>query len=302
MSVKRSPPVSPHPSLNLSSSQYGPVSSLNKTQNDEEKFDSNVTKRQQRTFCDYSVNSSSSMAEIKAMISELKSQQELKLDHLATSMNTLLEQNIDIRKSIEFMSHQYDELLLTTNKLEKENAEHKKHIKNLENRLELFEKNSRSTSIEIRNIPKQQQETKQTIFNIVRDIGSVLCLDSAVRECEIRDIYRAKSEAIVVDFTTTERKETLLTASKSYNKSKREKREPQLNTHLLKIQGPTRTIFISEFLTPTAKRLYFLAREHVKNKKLLSTWTSYGKVYVRGSEGQVPIRITEEAELNKLIL
>lgn len=98
MSVLRSPP-------SLSTSLYETDPSLNRTKNDEVKVEMNYAKREKREFNDSPVNSNSSIDEIKAMIGEFKAQEEIKLDSLPSSINTLVEQNIDIRKSIEFVSH-----------------------------------------------------------------------------------------------------------------------------------------------------------------------------------------------------
>lgn len=301
MSVQRTPPKTINASPTMHSSYRASDPELNKSYDTDISENFRITKRQKRTCTDFSDNSTS-LSEIRNMFTELKTQQEKRFGLFTSTMNTLIEQNNDIKKSVEFMSGQYDDLLQKINQLETENLEYKRQVKFLENRLEFHEKHTRSSTIELRNVPKQESESKQIIMNIVKDIGNVLKIEPQIQDMEIRDVYRIKSDAIVVDFISTVRKEIYLQKCKQLNKIKRDTKQPQLNTHDLKLSGPQKTIFISEYLTNKARRLYYLARELVKNKKLIATWTSYGKVYVRRDEGQGSIRIDEEGDLRKIIL
>lgn len=299
--VKHSPPVTSRPVSNLSPGHFGSDPVLNRSPNIKEGMETqNITKRQKRTFDSYSETSPSAMAEVRSMFSELKLQQEHKFDYLTGTINTVIEQNEEIKHSVEFMSQQYDEMLTKMNHLETQNAEYKKQIKSLESKLELMEKNSRLSAIEIRNIQKTKQENKQTLCGIIKGIGSLVSPQNCIQESEIRDIFRTKSDAIVVDFTTITRKETLLHKIKEHNKSRREQKDTQLNTQQLNLEGPSRTIYVSEYLTHKAKRLHYLAREYVKNKQLFTAWTSYGKVYVKKKEGLPAQRIDEEKDLHMI--
>lgn len=297
--VKHSPPAKSRPISNLSPGHFGSDPELNRSPNIKAGMETqNITKRQKRNFDSYSETSPSAMAEVRSMLSELKLQQELKFDCLTGTINTVIEQNDDIKHSMEFMSKQYDEMLTKMNHLETQNAEYKKQIKSLESKLELMEKNSRLSTIEIRNIQKIKQENKQTLCGIIKGIGSLVSPQNCIQESEIRDIFRTKSDAIVVDFTTITRKESLLHKIKEHSKSRREQKDLQLNTQQLNLEGPSRTIYVSEYLTHKAKRLHYLAREYVKNKQLFAVWTSYGKVYVKKKEGLPAQRIEEEKDLH----
>lgn len=261
----------------------------------------NVTKRFKRTFNEFSHSTPSDCA-IKSMISELKEQIELKFEALTNSMNTMSRKNEEMHKSVQFMSAKYDGVLSKIDCLVQENTAFKTRIKTLESKLEYFESTIRSSSIEIRNIPKQVNENKNDLNNIIKDIGTVIGLETPINEMEIRNIYRSKSDAIIADFTSATRKESMVFTAKKFNKAKRDAKEPQLNTAHLKIMGPAKPIYISESLTTQAQRLYYLTRGYVKNKKLAATWTSYGKIYVKKEEGQAPIRIKEEAEILRIIM
>lgn len=302
MSVQRSPPgtnTKSTPAKEMAPLMYGSDSALNTTSETHADSFLNITKRQKRSFREFSDNSDQYITEIKSMISELKTQQEEKFESLRSSVNALITQDQEFRKSVAFMSKQYDDMISKINGLEKENSEYKKQVKTLEGRLEILERNSRSSTIEVRNVPKQPNENKQSMINIVKSVGIILCPETPIIDLEVKEIYRSKSESLVIDFINTNRKESVLAAYKKYNKSRRANKEPQLHAQHLNMPGATKPIFISEVLTSKAGRLHFLARQLVKNKKLAYTWTSFGKVYVKKEDGQAPIRIEDETELNK---
>lgn len=297
--VQRSPSKSTLP-IKSPTTHYGSDSAINKIVNDDTL--ENVTKRYKRNFNEFCVQTNTPDDGIKSMFSELKEQIDLKFESLTASVITITQQNDEMHKSVQFMSGKYDELLSKIDCLVQENTDYKTRIKTLENKLEYFENNARSTTVEIRNIPKQNNEHKKDLTNIIKDIGLVVGLETSIQDLEIRDIYRTKSEAIIVDFTSVTRKEAMVFTSKKFNKSQREAKKPQLNTSLIKLPGPTKPMFISECLTTKAQRLYYMTRGYVKTKKLSATWTSYGKVYVKKEEGQPPIRIQEESDILKIVM
>ena len=302
MSVKRSPPGKSLPLSVPQPLQYGSDSALNITSTEPHtNLDNFVTKRQKRTFTeDISDHSQTTFSELKSLFMDLKSQQELKFNELRDSMKSIMSQNIEIETSVKHMSDQYDDLLKKVVTLEHENISYKKHIKLLESKLDILEKNSRNTTIEIRNIPIQPHDNRPSILKMVKDIGNSLNLESEIQDLEVKDIYRKKSNAIVVDFTTTSRKESVIGSFRQFNKQKRENNLPQLNTQHINLPLPAKPIYISEYLTTKARKIFYLARENVKNKKIVAAWTSFGKVYIKKEENQPPIRIDEEQEFLKL--
>lgn len=304
MSVQRSPPGSQQelntPNISVHYNSDSALNVQNKSDTDEIYF--NTTKRQKRTFGDLSLQPMSSMSEIKAMFSEFKEQHDHKYESINTALTTIMTQNLEIQKSVETLTCQHEHLLTKINNLEQENSTYKKRLSYLETKLDLLEKSSYSTTIEIRNLPKQIQETKTYFTDTIKTLGSTLGLETPIQNSEIRNIFRSKSEAIVVDFTTTLRKESLISKFRQYNKTRRESKEAPLNSQQIKIPGASHTIYISEYLTSKARRIFYMARESVKNKKLAAAWTSYGKVFAKKDEGSTPVRIDEESDLCKLTL
>ncbi|CAH0405104.1 unnamed protein product [Chilo suppressalis] len=202
----------------------------------------NVKKRQKRSLTQFSQPELSPQlnSDIKVLFDELKCQQEQKFESLNSAISVVINQNQEIKTSVEFMSNQYDELFKKIAYLEHENVSYKKKVESLEAKIEMLEKNAHNSTVEIRNIPLQEKEDRLTTTRIVKDIGEAIGLPSPIQDSEIRDIYRTKAETIVVDFSTIQRKEALITKLKNLNKSKRNNKEPVLNTQSINIPGPTK--------------------------------------------------------------
>lgn len=74
----------------------------------------------------------------------------------------------------------------------------------------------------------------------------------------------------------------------------------QLNSAHLGLDGPKTEIYISEHLTPSVSRLYFLAREFRKTMGYEFCWTSNGLVYLRKKQGDPHILVKSEVQLHQL--
>lgn len=305
MAVRRSPSQPENPLKTPPPLFYGSDSAINALSKQPCSL-ANFVKRQKRTSDVLACTDSDSVpisqiAEIKSMFVDIKSQQDSKFEALSSAMNIIITQNQDIQKTVDHMNSQYEELLLKTNSLEGENRDLKERISGLESKVELLEKSALSATVEIRNIPKQEPENKLVITKIVQNIGVALGLESSIQNSEIREIYRAKKGAIVVAFTCTGRKEAVISGYRNLQKTRRATKEQPLNTSQLNLTGPATNVFISEYLTRKASHLYFLAREHVKNKKIFSTWVSYGAIYAKKEDGMAPARIDSEDDLLKIV-
>lgn len=210
MSVKRLPAKLELMLKTSSLPHYGFDSALHSasTSFSQEDIYFNATKHQKRILQATTEQSKSISEEIKAIFTELKTQM------LNRAVSTVISQNENIQKTVDIMSNRYDELLLLTNSLESENVELRKKISFLEGKIQSIEKASRKSSIEIRNIPKLHKESVQSLSNIVKDIGLAVGLEVPLQNSDIKQIYNAKSEAIVVEFTTTSNKASLISKLK----------------------------------------------------------------------------------------
>ncbi|CAB3249030.1 unnamed protein product [Arctia plantaginis] len=79
--------------------------------------------------------------------------------------------NKDIEKSITFVCDQYDNLKNQVNRLQSECLEHKKYAETLEKSISDLQHKSRSSSIEVRNIPNQDIESTADLTKLVTDIA-----------------------------------------------------------------------------------------------------------------------------------
>lgn len=260
-------------------------------------FTDNITKRAKRRLADTPGSSDDLICEFKRMFESLRSDQETKFIALSTSINTLIEQNTEIKKSMEIMSSQYNTLVDKVATLESDNQHYKSHIKSLEAKIDMLERDSKSTSVELRNIPRLEQENKESLSQVVKTLASVIGSVPELQYSEIREIFRMKNQAILVNFTTSSRKENLVQRFKEFNKEKRQSSKSPIDTSTLTLPGPKKSIYLSEALTMKARRIFYLTRELAKDRKIAATWTSFGKVYIRKDEGQPPIRVTEESEI-----
>ncbi|KAL4717610.1 hypothetical protein ACJJTC_000759 [Scirpophaga incertulas] len=136
--------------------------------NDAAAATSNVSHRQKRKRKNSTdIQLANFMTEMKEMLFKLKEEHDSKLNKISTAIDEIKNQNNDIRASIEFLSDKYDSIVEQVNILKEETSQNQKYIASLEEKLERFERSSRSTSIEIKNIPVNKSETKTSLIKTV---------------------------------------------------------------------------------------------------------------------------------------
>lgn len=232
-------------------------------------------------------------SEILDLFASLQESQEQKFSAILSSIS-------DVKLAMDSMTNKYEEVIQRIDIIEEANKNYVAKIELLENKVEALERQSRGTSIEIRNIPLTAQESKEYLRSILKSAAETLSvpLDST----EIRDIYRtavkSSSKPIVAEFTTVSKRDLFLTSLKKHNKLHS---TDKLSTANLNLSGPKQPVFISESLTYKDKKLFFLAREFVKNSGYAFCWTSFGRIFIREKEGSPPLRISCEEDLNKLV-
>lgn len=232
------------------------------------------------------------MTEIKDMFSAFTREQDKKLFVLQTSVDDIKAQNNEIVKSLDFLSSKYEELRGAVDSLEQDRKQNQIYINTLENKLEMLERKSRIACLEIRNVPKIcNTETRQYLRDTVKKISSTLSVN--VDDMDIRDVFRVnagkeKDKPIVVDFNTAMKKEDFLRGFRTYNKFNKNNK---FSTTQFGIQGVSRTVYMSEYLTSRAKKLHYLARDFAKSNSYDFCWTQNGSVFLRKKEGTPSIKI-----------
>lgn len=243
-------------------------------------------------------------------LKELKSEMKGLFTNLSNSVeqrfSEIKQHNNDLLLSLQFMSDKYDSVLEKIHNLEEVRINERRHIQNLEDKIETLERKIKSTGIEIRNAPRltnddKKPETKLGMCELVKNVAK--SVDINLQLHDIKDIYRINSnkevvKPLIVELNSVIIKDDILRGVKSFNKG-RPKGE-KLNTHHLNISGPPRPVFMSETLTFNTQKLFFMTREFARENQYLYCWTSRGIIYLRKAEGQAFIRINSEADLHKL--
>lgn len=231
------------------------------------------------------------MVEMKQMFRDFKAEQEQKYDRICSAVEVM-------RTTVDFLAEKHDLLQARLHKLEDERKSDVQYIKTLEDRLENFERSSRSTCIEIRNIPAPASESKSTLLDTF--INTTKMLNVPVQQHDVKDIFRIKTKdpansTIIVDLTSVLQKEKIITMFRLFNKG-----SSKLSTQHLRYSGPARPIFISENLSAKMKKLFYLAREAAKESDFKFCWVSHGKIFLRKRENGPLIRVLNEADLEKV--
>lgn len=239
--------------------------------------------------------------EIKELISSMMSTHLQEFKKHSDKLNEIQQININIEKSVAFLSDQHEELKKKINSLENQISENQKYVTILENRIEDLVKESRKTNFEIKNVPKKTNESKEDLISMVVHLSNEIGC-SLNKDC-IKDIYRTRGKkvgtntSIVIETSSTLLKNNILKSCKVFNiKHKTKLCAKHLGFHT----SEDTPIFVSEHLTAKASRLHFLARELVKAKSFKFCWTAYGKVYLRRDENSPIILIHSETQITNL--
>ncbi|XP_046976521.1 uncharacterized protein LOC124542638 [Vanessa cardui] len=189
-------------------------------------------------------------------------------------------------------------MIVKLDNLESERKADRCHIQYLEEKVDTLEHQLYSTKLEIKNVPKILEETKEDICEIVKEISKVL--KTPIERHDIRDVFRTgKKDAptILVDFNSAYVKENVIKGARQFNNRHKENK---LNTTHLKLDGPAKPVFLSEKLTPNIYSIYHLERNFARENEYKYCWTAFGKVFLRRMDGHKQIHIINEEDLHRL--
>ncbi|XP_063892871.1 uncharacterized protein LOC135117476 [Helicoverpa armigera] len=238
------------------------------------------------------------MAEQTTLVTKLISEMaELKLQN-AQIQNT----NAEIEKSVSTLSALYDDVKCQVKRLQEECNGYRKYTESLEKTLKDLQYKSRSSTIEIRNVPTRDKETISDLTKTVSAIGDTIGLP--VSESSIRDIYRAPGNSntnkpIVAEFTSVHMKTEFVARVRTFN-NKNTNKENKLNSQLLGLSGQKQPVYIDEHLPNSTKKLYYLAREYAKQQGFKFCWTRNGNVFLRKQPGLQHILVKSETTLKDM--
>lgn len=234
----------------------------------------------------------SQLAEIAKTLAILGPLKE-KVDELASIKGTVLE----IEKSIQLMSDQYDKILKKMSDQERETTELKRRVENLEKSqktdevaklkrdLNSLEQYGRLNNLEVHGLKVTEGENLLGKLNKISEIIHV----SSLSNNDIEIVHRIPSKTgkippVIVRFV---RRETRNDWLKNRNKLRSS------------IDGYD-TVYLQENLTELNRKLFFDARAEAKAIGYRYVWHKGGCTYVRKNEGDPAVRIESEHDLNKI--
>lgn len=240
-----------------------------------------------KMFQKFEANQNHRLGEIENHISHIKDQ-----NNSIKTLNTEIEKSVsDVSARIEFVQNK---IIM----MEEERKELSSRINVINDKCDMLHKNLYKTSIEIRNVPKIRGEKNTDLYGYFGRLTDTLKIN--IQTQEIRDIFRVpnkkdqKCSSLIVELGNTLTKSKVLEAAKSFNKS------GQLHSNHLGFESKDTRIYISERLTPKARRLHFLAKDMAQSGGFKYCWTAGGNVYLRKAEGDIAILIRSEEDINVL--
>ncbi|CAG4993155.1 unnamed protein product [Parnassius apollo] len=258
----------------------------------------NVSERKKRKHDGVNPNIMSYMSE---MFSVYTNEQAKHFKDLQIIVSSIKEQNDGLKKRASILCQAsmmsfYSRLSV----LEAEKRQDRYIIQQLQEKIENMERKSRFSGIEIRNIPKNNEESKENLCSTVKKLGE--CLNVNLQDSDIKDVYRTNSKTgtrpIIVEFNSVIIKEKMLHEVKKFNKTK--PKNEKLNTSHLNYSQKNIPIYVTETLTQNTQKLFYQARIFQKSHKYLFCWTSRGIVYLRKNENSSQIRINNETDIENL--
>lgn len=254
-----------------------------------ENINASVRKRK-RSLCD-NENLDDFMKEMRQMFKDFREEQDKKSDRLCSAVE-------EIRSTVDFLAGKYEALQERVEKLEVNRQAERQYVLALEERLDNYDRNSRSTCLEIRNIPPATSETKTSLLDTFINAGKVLKVP--IERNDVKDIFRITTKnpaqkTIIVDLVSVLLKEKVVSMFRQYNKG-----TARLTTEQLRISGPPIPIFISENLSAKMKKLFYQAREFAKENDFKFCWVSHGKIFLRRRENGPLVRIANESDFVKV--
>lgn len=238
--------------------------------------------------------------EMKSMIEGLLARQQ---DQLKSSLKEIHACNVNIENSIAVLTAQNEELTKKISQLENKTKEDRNYITLLEEKIENLQMGSRKSNLEIKNVPRWKSETKENFVEMVLSLSS--SIGATLNKSDIKDVYRVRSKKkeavntpIIVETSSTLIKTEILRRCKLFNTTSKNKLCAKHLGHRVSEDTP---VFVSEQLTAKGARLYFLARDLVKNGKYKFCWPAYGRIYVRKSENSPIITVKSEAQVQQLL-
>ncbi|KAJ0174080.1 hypothetical protein K1T71_010226 [Dendrolimus kikuchii] len=275
---------------------------------DTEVFDSNIILKRKKVAVDSLEGISKTMqtmfSGLQVMFQDLKASHNEQFLQIKNDMNSLKEQNehllasnLEIKSSVSKIIQDHNELKTRVESLENSNTKSADYIRTLEQQLETVDRKIRETSIEIHNLPT---ENNTQMLSLIGKLHTFLNIN--YKPSDLRNALRLPSKInkprpIILEYTNMEKKMEFLRAYKQFIKNNNEKK---LTSACLGLSTENSAIYVNDLLTRKAKNLHYLARQFVKSRNWKYCWTSRGKVFIRKDDGQPSVEVKSAEQIAKL--
>ncbi|KAJ8721138.1 hypothetical protein PYW08_006603 [Mythimna loreyi] len=204
------------------------------------------------------------MSKLLSEVSQIKTQN----TQIQATNTEIRKSNEEIEKSMFYMNQNFEDLRKEVEDLRKERQEQQKYIESLEQKISDLQHRSRSSGVELRNVPQGNAENHTTLMKTVCSIGEAVGVQ--IPESELRDVYRLPGKSttsdlprpIIAEFTRVQTKQSLLSAVRLFNKDKDKDRK--LNTTAIGFPGKHQPVYVAEQLPTITKKLFYQSREFAK--------------------------------------
>lgn len=241
--------------------------------------------------------------EMKELMISLITEQNKNLTSISSDLQKVKESNSNIESCILLLTSQNEDFQKKISFLEEQSKKDREYICILEEKIEDLQRLSRKTSIELKNVPKKPQESRQDLINMTLNISRNIQLE--MNDRDIHDVFRIKNRkkseknsSVVVELRSSILRSDFLKKVKEFNYKNKTKIQAR---HLGFTTNVDQPIFVSEQLTMKGTRLFFLARDLAKSKQYKYCWTAFGKVYVRKDDQSKIILIESEVQVQQLM-
>lgn len=271
-----------------------------------------LRQRLQRNNCDNNLDQFQEA--VLSILMDIQSKQDKQLEAITADLVKIKQQNADIQKTqknleeaVRFTSSQYDDIVTKIGTLEdkiKESTtirsvqqENSGQIYELQSTLEEVNRKLRERSVEIRNIPYTRDENKTEVVKRIYKCLSLDFSDDLVTDVSRVSTKDKNNKPLIVEMNTAQSKAQFMGSLKNYNKTHRNN---PLGTNKLGFAGNDTPVYASDYLTPHAAKLYYLARNLKRHHNYKYCWSSNGKIYVKKHDDSSAILLKTEAQVEEL--
>eukprot|EP00057_Strongylocentrotus_purpuratus_P002374 XP_003724399.1 PREDICTED: uncharacterized protein LOC100893464 [Strongylocentrotus purpuratus] len=225
-----------------------------------------------------------------------------KLNLLEAAIQEVREGQTDIVRSLSFLDEKFEELKVTTRRLEKDNEELKAKNKSLDNqvsdlhhKVHDLDQYHRRINLELAGIPESREESP-----LVLALKVAQCVAPSLKESDIDIAHRLgapragadrRPRSIIVRFNSRRARNAVYDGRKKLK---------NVTTRDIGVHGSANKFYVNENLTSVTRELLGIVNVERKKAGFKFVWTVNGKIFVRKDEKEPAIIIHTKDDIKKL--